>query len=164
MTVMARRVPSRKLFDSASKPTGDYEDFMTGFIISDKQVWGRPVGVAVAKDGSLFVTEDATARSGASAVRRSRQANDGMRSSAADAGEHPRTTDRKAQAMTIKAINPATGETFASYQEMTDDGVRDAISKAHSAFLQVATNGLFEPRRLDAPSGESIAGKRRQIC
>ena len=31
---------------------------MTGFVISDKQVWGRPVGVAVAKDGSLFVTED----------------------------------------------------------------------------------------------------------
>jgi glucose/arabinose dehydrogenase len=31
---------------------------MTGFVISDTQVWGRPVGVAVAKDGSLFVTED----------------------------------------------------------------------------------------------------------
>ena len=40
------------------KPTGEYEDFMTGFVISDKQVWGRPVGVAVAKDGSLFVSED----------------------------------------------------------------------------------------------------------
>jgi glucose/arabinose dehydrogenase len=48
----------RLLFDSAGKPTGEYEDFMTGFVISDKQVWGRPVGVAVAKDGSLFVTED----------------------------------------------------------------------------------------------------------
>jgi len=31
---------------------------MTGFVISDSQVWGRPVGVAVANDGSLFVTED----------------------------------------------------------------------------------------------------------
>jgi glucose/arabinose dehydrogenase len=31
---------------------------MTGFVVSDKQVWGRPVGVAVARDGSLFVTED----------------------------------------------------------------------------------------------------------
>ena len=30
---------------------------MTGFVVSDKQVWGRPVGVAVARDGSLFVTE-----------------------------------------------------------------------------------------------------------
>jgi succinate-semialdehyde dehydrogenase / glutarate-semialdehyde dehydrogenase len=35
----------------------------------------------------------------------------------------------------IKAINPATGEQFASYEEMTDDGVRDAIGKAHDAFL-----------------------------
>jgi len=40
------------------KPTGEYDDFMTGFVISDKTVWGRPVGVAVAKDGSLFVSED----------------------------------------------------------------------------------------------------------
>jgi len=40
------------------KPTGEYEDFMTGFVVSEKQVWGRPVGVAVAKDGSLLVTED----------------------------------------------------------------------------------------------------------
>ncbi|HBR47132.1 MAG TPA: succinate-semialdehyde dehydrogenase, partial [Afipia sp.] len=37
--------------------------------------------------------------------------------------------------MTIKAINPATGETFASYQEMTEDGIREAISRAHNAFL-----------------------------
>jgi glucose/arabinose dehydrogenase len=48
----------RLLFDNAGNPTGAYEDFMTGLVISDKQVWGRPVGVAVAKDGSLFVTED----------------------------------------------------------------------------------------------------------
>jgi len=48
----------RLLFDNNGKPTGEYEDFMTGFVISDKQVWGRPVGVAVAKDGSLFVSED----------------------------------------------------------------------------------------------------------
>jgi glucose/arabinose dehydrogenase len=31
---------------------------MTGFVISDQQVWGRPVGVVVAQHGSLFVTED----------------------------------------------------------------------------------------------------------
>jgi glucose/arabinose dehydrogenase len=48
----------RLLFDGSGKPTGEVEDFMTGFVISDKQVWGRPVGVAVAQDGSLFVTED----------------------------------------------------------------------------------------------------------
>jgi glucose/arabinose dehydrogenase len=40
------------------KPTGEYQDFMTGFVISDNEVWGRPVGVTVAKDGSLLVTED----------------------------------------------------------------------------------------------------------
>jgi glucose/arabinose dehydrogenase len=38
--------------------TGEYEDFMTGFVTADGQVWGRPVGVTVAKDGSLFVTDD----------------------------------------------------------------------------------------------------------
>ena len=40
------------------KPTGEYEDFMTGFVTSDTEVWGRPVGVAVAKDGSLLVSDD----------------------------------------------------------------------------------------------------------
>ena len=40
------------------KPTGEYEDFITGFVVSDGAVWGRPVGVAMAKDGSLLVSED----------------------------------------------------------------------------------------------------------
>ena len=31
---------------------------MTGFVVNDRNVWGRPVGVAVARDGSLLVTED----------------------------------------------------------------------------------------------------------
>jgi glucose/arabinose dehydrogenase len=39
-------------------PTGEYQDFMTGFVASDANVWGRPVGVAVAHDGALLVTED----------------------------------------------------------------------------------------------------------
>ncbi|HVF42152.1 MAG TPA: sorbosone dehydrogenase family protein [Pyrinomonadaceae bacterium] len=39
-------------------PTGEYEDFMTGFVAPDGQVWGRPVGVAVGRDGSLFVSDD----------------------------------------------------------------------------------------------------------
>jgi glucose/arabinose dehydrogenase len=38
--------------------TGEYEDFLTGFVTPDGQVWGRPVGVAIAKDGSMFVTDD----------------------------------------------------------------------------------------------------------
>jgi glucose/arabinose dehydrogenase/cytochrome c2 len=40
-------------------PTGEYEEFMTGFTIDEHHVWGRPAGVAVANDGSLLVTEDA---------------------------------------------------------------------------------------------------------
>jgi len=39
-------------------PTGEYVDFMTGFVTPDGDVWGRPVGVTVAKDGSLLVTDD----------------------------------------------------------------------------------------------------------
>ena len=39
-------------------PTGEYEDFVTGFVINDSEVWGRPVGVAVARDGALLVSED----------------------------------------------------------------------------------------------------------
>jgi glucose/arabinose dehydrogenase len=38
--------------------TGEYEDFLTGFVTPDGKVWGRPVGVTVANDGSLFVTDD----------------------------------------------------------------------------------------------------------
>jgi glucose/arabinose dehydrogenase len=40
-------------------PTGAYQDFLTGFVIDDASVWGRPVGVVVAKDGTLLVSEDA---------------------------------------------------------------------------------------------------------
>jgi glucose/arabinose dehydrogenase/cytochrome c2 len=38
--------------------TGEYEDFMTGFVVNDGDVWARPVGVAIARDGALFVSED----------------------------------------------------------------------------------------------------------
>jgi len=41
-----------------ARPTGEYVDFMTGFVTDDEHVWGRPVGVAVAHDGSLIVSED----------------------------------------------------------------------------------------------------------
>lgn len=40
------------------KAVGDYEDFLTGFVLPDGSCWGRPVGVAVAQDGSLMVTDD----------------------------------------------------------------------------------------------------------
>jgi glucose/arabinose dehydrogenase len=38
--------------------TGEYEDFLTGFTLPNGTVWGRPVGVAAAQDGSLFVSDD----------------------------------------------------------------------------------------------------------
>ena len=41
------------------KSTGEYVDFMTGFVTPSGDVWGRPVAVAVAKDGALFVSDDA---------------------------------------------------------------------------------------------------------
>ncbi len=40
------------------KAEGTYEDFLTGFVTQEGQVWGRPVGVTIAKDGSMFVTDD----------------------------------------------------------------------------------------------------------
>jgi glucose/arabinose dehydrogenase len=39
-------------------PTGEYQDFVTGFVLNDSEVWGRPVGVAIAHDGALLVSED----------------------------------------------------------------------------------------------------------
>jgi len=38
--------------------TGEYEDFLTGFVVDGKTVWGRPVGVGVAHDGALLVSDD----------------------------------------------------------------------------------------------------------
>jgi glucose/arabinose dehydrogenase len=47
------RVPLKK-----GVPSGEYEDFMTGFVTPEGDVWGRPVGVTVAQDGALIVTDD----------------------------------------------------------------------------------------------------------
>lgn len=49
------RVPLRN-----GRPTGEYVDFLTGFVTKEGKVWGRPVGVAVASDGSLMVSDDAS--------------------------------------------------------------------------------------------------------
>ena len=38
--------------------TGEYEDFLTGFVVDDQSVWGRPVGAAIGNDGALYVTDD----------------------------------------------------------------------------------------------------------
>lgn len=44
----------------SGRATGRYEDFMTGFVTPEGDVWGRPVGVAAASDGALFVSDDAS--------------------------------------------------------------------------------------------------------
>jgi len=41
-----------------AEASGEYEDFLTGFVLPDGNVWGRPVGLAVAADGSLLVSDD----------------------------------------------------------------------------------------------------------
>lgn len=48
------RVPLRQ----TGHADGEYEDFLTGFVVDNDHVWGRPVGVTVAKDGSLLVSDD----------------------------------------------------------------------------------------------------------
>jgi glucose/arabinose dehydrogenase len=47
------RIPLEK-----GRASGEYEDFLTGFVTAGGEVWGRPVGVTVARDGSLYVTDD----------------------------------------------------------------------------------------------------------
>jgi len=39
-------------------PTGEYDDFLTGFIVDDVSAWGRPVALAELADGSLLLSED----------------------------------------------------------------------------------------------------------
>ncbi|WP_235537942.1 PQQ-dependent sugar dehydrogenase [Pelomonas sp. Root1217] len=49
-----------RVFMKEGVPTGRYQDFVTGFVASDSEVWGRPSSVAVLKDGSLLVDDDVT--------------------------------------------------------------------------------------------------------
>ena len=42
------------------RANGEYEDFLTGFVTDNGDVWGRPVGVTVARDGALLVSDDAS--------------------------------------------------------------------------------------------------------
>ncbi|PYL08003.1 MAG: sorbosone dehydrogenase, partial [Verrucomicrobia bacterium] len=43
---------------ATGKPRGEYQDFVTGFVTPEGHVWGRPVGICVAKDGALLFSED----------------------------------------------------------------------------------------------------------
>jgi glucose/arabinose dehydrogenase len=48
------RIPRHQTGDAS----GEYEDFVTGFVLPDGKVWGRPVGITVMPDGSLLVSDD----------------------------------------------------------------------------------------------------------
>lgn len=48
-----------RVFMKDGVPTGQYQDFMSGMVLSDREVWGRPAGVEVALDGALLVVDDA---------------------------------------------------------------------------------------------------------
>ena len=41
-------------------PVGGYDDFVTGWMLGEDkpEVWGRPVGLLVLKDGSMLITDD----------------------------------------------------------------------------------------------------------
>jgi hypothetical protein len=39
-------------------PTGEYEDFVTGFVLNDSTIWARLVGITVARDGALLFSDD----------------------------------------------------------------------------------------------------------
>lgn len=51
-------------FGDDNRPTGAYEDFLTGFLTNPTgpQAWGRPVGVLSRPDGSLLFSDDANGR------------------------------------------------------------------------------------------------------
>ena len=48
------RVPMHQ----TGRASGEFEDFVTGFVVDNGRVWGRPVGITVAQDGSLMMTDD----------------------------------------------------------------------------------------------------------
>jgi glucose/arabinose dehydrogenase len=47
-------------FNAQGKAEGSYEDFVTGWLVDAKRptAWGRPVGLAIAQDGSLLITDE----------------------------------------------------------------------------------------------------------
>jgi glucose/arabinose dehydrogenase len=66
-----RRLVVRSLFFAGRRPfwppcnwevpiaVNRHETQLTGFVVNDDSVWGRPAGVAVTRDGALLVSDDA---------------------------------------------------------------------------------------------------------
>ena len=59
------------------KPTGVYENFMTGFVLDEERVWGRPTGIVVTHDGALLVSDDANGTIFRVAAKRSKHGGKG---------------------------------------------------------------------------------------
>jgi glucose/arabinose dehydrogenase len=51
-------------FNAQQRPEGNYEDFVTGFVVDPKEptVWGRPTGILELPDGSLLFSDDENGR------------------------------------------------------------------------------------------------------
>jgi glucose/arabinose dehydrogenase len=80
------RVPMHQ----TSRASGDYEDFLTGFVVDNGHVWGRPVGITEARDGSLLVTDD-----GSNSIWRIRYTGANNRGGLNDAGHASATLTTK---------------------------------------------------------------------
>ncbi len=44
-------------FSEKKKPTGNYEDFITGWLRNGKK-WGRPVDIVFGRDGDMYISDD----------------------------------------------------------------------------------------------------------
>lgn len=79
-----------------TRASGEYEDFLTGFVVDNGHVWGRPVGITVAQDGSLLVSDD-----GSNAIWRVSYAGRGMKSKLEKTrpGDRHEARDREAKSV-----------------------------------------------------------------
>ncbi len=94
------RVPMHQ----TGRASGEFEDFVTGFVVDNGHVWGRPVGITVAQDGSLLVTDD-----GSNSIWRISYTGAGSQKSARDrAPATPRSAVQVSRRLLIPA--PAGGE------------------------------------------------------
>jgi glucose/arabinose dehydrogenase len=72
---------------NTNRATGEYEDFLTGFVVDNGHVWGRPVGITVAHDGSLLVSDD-----GSNSIWRIQYSGTTIQKSESSVGDHSTRT------------------------------------------------------------------------
>src|SRR6476661_8996902 len=142
------------------KPTGVYEDFLTGFVISNEKAWGRPVGIALGHDGSLFVTEDGSGtiwrvsyrKAGTTAEIAPRQSrNEKVR--LAGHGDQPPLPERNPSRAAVSALKipPPPGELPTI--PWSDDQIAIAKAKCAEALFSISLS--YEPL---APIKQGLCG------